>query len=391
MDRRPSFESLPRILVTGSSRERGRQLGEAASDRIYRAHGAYREIFEYYGKLDWSRACAIGRQYREAIREFDPRYIEEMQGIAEGTGLEEDDLLALNARTEILARLAFERPELRLRGECTSFGFFPRSSDAEPTLIGQNWDWLDLTRESLIVLEAEPNDGPSFVTIVEAGLLAKCGMNAAGVGLATNALLSEADRGAVGVPYHVLLRAVLDSTSVVQAIARLQGCIRASSANYLIGQAPGVGVNVEATAGDCRHLAFSEPQDGLLLHTNHFIESSLHGSDMSLWDSPDSVTRLARLRQLLGFDGASRTAETLKLAVMDHAQFPTSICTHVQEDAPRPERWATLASVIFDLPHRRIWLASGNPCQTHFAQFDYQSAWDCGPVLVSDKSSDPRG
>jgi isopenicillin-N N-acyltransferase-like protein len=57
------------------------------------------------------------------------------------------------------------------------------------------------------VLEVRQDEGPDFVTVVEAGLLAKTGMNAAGLGLVTNALVTDADVGEPGLPYHVLLRA----------------------------------------------------------------------------------------------------------------------------------------------------------------------------------------
>ena len=54
--------------------------------------------------------------------------------------------------------------------------------------------------------------------MVEAGLLAKTGMNAAGLGLVTNALVTDADVGEPGLPYHVLLRAVLDCGTVTEAL-----------------------------------------------------------------------------------------------------------------------------------------------------------------------------
>jgi isopenicillin-N N-acyltransferase-like protein len=387
VDQRHNVGRLPRIAVAGSPRDRGRQLGEAASEQIYATHAAYREIFEYYGSLDWSQARVLGLTYRDAIREFDPRYLEELQGVAEATELEEEDLLALNARTEILATASVDRSERRFPPECTSFGCFPRSKASEPTLIGQNWDWLELTRDCLIVLEAQQSDGPAFMTIVEAGLLAKCGMNAAGVGLATNALLAESDRDITGVPYHVLLRAILESTSVVKAIERIQGCVRASSANFLIGQADGVGMNIEAAAGDFKRLFFTEPQDALLVHTNHFLHSSFRGVDLSLLESPDSPVRLSRFRQLLGYDGVLRDVGTFRAALADHAEFPASICAHAEEDEPPPARWATLTSVIMDLNNRHVWVAPGNPCQSEFTRLDYGSTSGGGLVSLREPAS----
>ena len=106
------------------------------------------------------------------------------------------DVLAINLRTEIIwaasARDA-ARPALPL--ECTAFAALPGRTGGR-TLIGQTWDWLVHAAETTVVLEARQDDGPDYVTVVEAGLLAKAGMNSAGVALATNALVSAADRGA---------------------------------------------------------------------------------------------------------------------------------------------------------------------------------------------------
>ena len=47
--------------------------------------------------------------------------------------------------------------------------------------------------------------------MVEAGLLAKTGMNSSGLGLVTNALVTDDDTGDARLPYHVALRAILDA------------------------------------------------------------------------------------------------------------------------------------------------------------------------------------
>lgn len=107
--------------------------------------------------------------------------------------------------------------------------------------------------------------------MVEAGLLAKTGMNAAGLGLVTNALVTDADVGAPGLPYHVLLRAILDYATVTEALAALQAGVRSSSANYLIAHATGAVLDVEAAPGDFTCLYPRFPDDGVLLHTNHFL------------------------------------------------------------------------------------------------------------------------
>jgi isopenicillin-N N-acyltransferase-like protein len=97
----------------------------------------------------------------------------------------------------------------------------PSATADGSTLLGQNWDWLIHTRETLVVLEICRRERPSLVTVVEAGLLAKMGMNSAGLGVATNFLLTKADDGRAGVPYHSTLRAILDCETITDALIAL--------------------------------------------------------------------------------------------------------------------------------------------------------------------------
>ena len=76
----------------------------------------------------------------------------------------------------------------------------------------------------------------------------------------------------------------------------LQQGVRSSSANYLVAHVDGVAVDVEArpaTSGGC---SSNFPEDGVVLHTNHFRSPAFDGKDVSLWVMPDSPFRLERLR-----------------------------------------------------------------------------------------------
>jgi isopenicillin-N N-acyltransferase like protein len=224
------------------------------------------------------------------------------------------------------------------------------------------------------VLEARQEDGPDFVTVVEAGLLAKAGLNAAGLGLVTNALVTEADVGDPGLPYHVLLRAILDCATVTEALEVLQAGPRSSSANYLIAHASGAALDIEAAPGDFTRLYPLYPDQGVLLHTNHFQAPGLDPVDVSLWAMPSSPVRLQRLRA--GTEGtAPLTPDRLRALLADHADYPHSICSH-PDPADHPlEQGATIASLLMDPDAGQVWLAAGNPCELTHELLEVNWSW----------------
>ena len=361
---------VPRIRVAGTSYERGRQYGMQARDRVHLSVQAYRRVFAHYTGWDWDTVRRMAAGFEAPIAAFRPRYLDEMRGIADGTGLDLADVLAINVRTEVMYAAKARLAPLAARtgqppAECSAFAVAPPPGRPGATLIGQNWDWLVHCTQTLVVLEVRQADGPDFVTVVEAGLLAKTGLNAAGLGLVTNALVTEADTGAPGLPYHVLLRAILDCATVTEALMVLQAGMRSSSANYLIAHASGGALNVEAAPGDFTRLYPVYPKSGVLLHTNHFLSPRVHPVDVSLWAMPSSAVRLQRLRAGTDQPGLPGL-DDFRALLADHADYPHSICSH-PDPADHPcEQGATIASVLMDLSSPKVWLAAGNPCQvTH--------------------------
>jgi isopenicillin-N N-acyltransferase like protein len=359
--------STQHVRVEGTSYQRGRQYGRQAAARVRLSVQAYQQTFAHYAGWDWPTVRREALRFEAPIGEFRPAYLDELRGIADGAGLDLADVLAINVRTEVMySAKARQAPTSAKRpAECSAFAVVPAPGQKGPAIIGQNWDWLLPAAQTLVVLEIRQDDGPDFVTVVEAGLLAKTGMNAAGLGLVTNALVTDADVGEPGLPYHVLLRAVLDCATVTEALEALQAGPRSSSANYLIAHASGAALDIEAAPGDFTRLYPLFPEDGVLRHTNHFL-ADIHPADLALWAMPSSVIRLQRLRAA----GTARTLDDFGPLLADHADYPHSICAH-PDPADHPcEQGATIASVLMDLTAKHIWLAAGNPCQAPYERLD---------------------
>jgi isopenicillin-N N-acyltransferase-like protein len=373
------MEAFPRVGVSGGPRERGRQYGEQTRERVRRSIEAYDEVFAHYAGWRWADVRREAGRYVAPIEAFGSRYVEEMRGIAEGAGVRFEDVVGINVRTEVMfaakARAAASggqgasgRPD-----GCSAFAVLPPRSADGHTLIGQNWDWLLHSFETVVVLEAVQDEGPDFVTVVEAGLLAKTGMNSSGIGLTTNALVTDSDAGEPGVPYHLVLRAILDAENLSDAYSAVQRGFRSSSANYMVASADGVAADIEAAPGDFSRLFLTFATDGVLLHTNHFVSPAFDGRDVSLWVMPDSPFRLERLRSAVAGTGTPLSISDFRTFLADHANHPSGVCCHPDERMDRLERGATVASVLMDLDGRRMWLADGHPCTSPYRELDYST------------------
>jgi len=361
--------TYPHLRVSGSAFERGVSYGKQARERVERSIEGYAQVLLAGAGLEWSGVRELAKRFEDPIGAFGSVYLDELRGIAEGAGVDLLDILAINVRTEIMySAKARDAAALRM-AECTSYALVPAPGESSPVIIGQNWDWLVHCFETVVVLESERLDGPNFVSVVEAGLLAKLGMNSAGLGLVTNALVTDADLGDPGVPFHVLLRAILDCETVSEALATLQRSPRSSSANFLVAHEDGSALDIEAAPGDYSRLFLVDPT-GPYLHTNHFLSDRFDGRDVSLWAMPDSPVRFGRVRAASKED-APLDAQRMMTLMADHAGFPDSVCCHPNPHHAPTEQGATVASVVMEPGTRTMWMADGQPCSRSFRRIDY--------------------
>src|SRR6202007_1167277 len=105
------IEPFPLIEISGPPHERGRQYGRLAASRIRKGGSHYLAQLQQLS-LDAAGVAALVREYLPVIEAFEPSYIEEMRGIAEGADIPFEDVVLLNARTEII-KLA--NPQIRAR------------------------------------------------------------------------------------------------------------------------------------------------------------------------------------------------------------------------------------------------------------------------------------
>ena len=79
--------------------ERGVQYGQQAKTEIDIAVAFYKKKFEK--KFTWSQIIEYAQKFEKVSTEFYPEAVEEMRGIADGSGYTIEEIIAVNARYEI--------------------------------------------------------------------------------------------------------------------------------------------------------------------------------------------------------------------------------------------------------------------------------------------------
>ncbi len=353
------MNGFPLIEISGEPFERGVQHGEQTVDLIQFNLAGYWRLFEHDAGLDRSAASEQARRYLRPIEGYAPHLLEEMRGIAAGASVSLDDILALNCRTEILSM-----GTIPMREECTALFVAPGATADGHTLVAQNWDWANVLRGGAVLLRIKQPGRPTVLTLTEAGMVGKIGFNSAGVGVVTNFLRHDHRR--VGVPFHLILREAINAPRLGLAVAAVYRDTRADSGNYLLAHADGEAIDFEAVPSD---VGFLYPQDGLLVHTNHFVTPRLQAGDVGIVSSDHTLLRYGRATRLLRAQTGQITAETLKSIFRDHFNHPKSICRHPDPGQPEIERNATLASVIVDLTVGEMHVTAGEPCERKYHSF----------------------
>lgn len=338
------IQPCPFVDVSGSAYERGRQHGAAVPGRVKRSIELYGGQL---GELGYGAAAktALIDEFASEIEAFGAHYIEEMRGIADGAGVPLEDIVMINARTEVIAkaRLVKNRPvevTEELDDGCTGAIILPERS-ADGTLIhGQNWDWKAECAETAIVLRVRRDDGPDFLTFVEAGGLARCGMNEAGICITANYLESERDFTQAGVPLALIRRKVLEQEHLAFAIKAVATTPKACSNNIMLSTVKGFGIDFECAPDEAFPLY---PSEGLIVHANHWVGQVALTKlrDTGTPRVPESFYRDWRVRKLLDEAGDKLTVDDLKHAFFDDFLTPHSVCR-----PPRPNDTGNLSATV---------------------------------------------
>jgi isopenicillin-N N-acyltransferase-like protein len=338
------MNQLP-VEVTGADApSRGRELASLVGSQLPDELAIYRRLFAASGIVRLRLAAETAEQ---RLMRWAPDLADEITAIADASGIPPWQLFLLNARTEVLATA----PKATGRGECSAI--------ARPGLGGQTWDWHAELAPYWRVVRYSGTAIP-FVTLTEAGILAKIGVNAAGVGLLFNILGHRADLGIDGVPVHAVARRILDSArTVAEAEAVVRGVRLAASSCFTLLDAERVSCLEASSAGVVEVPA----HNGWAIHTNHFVSAWLADGDLRTGPETDTLVRHALLTARLT-EADPRSPDELRQLLCAHEQDGAPVCCHAPADGALGDRWQTLATVVIEPAERRLGVLAGGPCES---------------------------
>ncbi len=361
---------LPFIDVEGDAHTRGVQIGQASKHQIAHSLEVYRRMFEQCD-ISWQQALKIASRYQALIESTYPDLLAELHGMASGSGFDVADLFALNCRTEILPPDFLARTLVDAGhpiadadidvNECTAFAF--NHATDKPVWLSQNWDWVGLQREAVIVVRAKNERGEHSITITEAGMLAKIGLNQYGFGMCLNILRSVDDGKAFGLPVHFLLRILLECKSVDQAVAFVGDKQFASSSNVMVADRSGVMANLELSPDNVQVL---HAVNNVICHTNHYLHPDLVKNEARQAANLSSASRLEKAQSCLP---SLHNLNDIQSLLSDTSNGLESICRFSDPQLPSIAQIETVTGVVMNLSNMELWVSDAQPSVSTFRHY----------------------
>lgn len=317
----------------------GRRGGQSTRDAVFHTE-------QFQALKPWLGSDRLAALKAATLRAF-PRHFREIEGIAHGAGLPLDEIFLWNCRGD------FRDLDPALDdGGCTTV-LLP----GEKAIIGHNEDGGAELAGLCFLCDATPDEGPGFTAFCYPGMLPGHAFGVNRFGLVQTINNIRPHDLAVGVPRHVVARAVLDCRDLDEAVALLQRNDRAAGFHHALGQAGDRRLlSVEAPASGCTVVEVLRP----MAHANHLVADAY--GDVAQDRQASSDARQARADALIAA-GALKTGDktagdpfTVLFDRQNHALPILRDGNEVGNDG------YTLATVVFEITSRAVdWTVSHGP------------------------------
>ncbi|MBN2008579.1 hypothetical protein JW960_04445 [candidate division KSB1 bacterium] len=345
----PTQQPLKVIELSGSAYNRGFIHGQTLQREIRQIISQWSKATEAkYGlplndiKDDFLRQT----DYVEAIKKWTPELLDEIKGIADGTGID-FDLIYLLQISEELDNCAPHPDMFR----CTSVSV--NKTDNSPTIVAQNMEPPRFLHgfPTLLHIKHENAELESYVFTFP-GFIGLNGLNNYAIGVTANGLPDYYAKSE-GLPVSFVIRGILEKSTIIEALDFIHKIDHAKAQCYTIGGQDSA-VCIECDAEHIfRFIPSGHPR--LTYHTNHYLAA----------DYPaEYCSRLATIKE-----------ELLKRNYRIGYEDIKAILSSNTYNAGRPIcHFNTYGCTIMVLSKKpELHITPGRPDQVDFLMFDFNS------------------
>jgi hypothetical protein len=366
------------VELSGSGYDRGVQHGKALKAEIAEILRRFKENLKISRERDPDSLIAEflhATDFIPAIKKWTPDLLDEVKGIAEGSGQKFETIFAYQLPDEIW--VYFDKLDA---DHCSGIGVAKTAS--HPAYVAQNMDiesWRHGSQAILHILQSATM--PEQFIFTTAGLVAANGVNNCSIGVCVNTLM-QLNASRDGLPVAFVVRGLLAKTSEQSALEFLKTINHASGQNYILGVGDKV-YDFEASATGV--VRFTPVAGGsLVYHTNH----PLANDDLKPWwakriqqrtpeqmKNSNSAVRLASLESRLAKTGIDIVEETIKEALRSKDSQMHPVCVPLRSGGSS----FTFGSTIMTLSeHPSLQVTYGPPDLSEYVHYSFRSAASSG-------------
>lgn len=360
------MKKLRVLTVHGSFYEMGYQHGKTFYDEIH--HFTEDRIQLSMGEawtgrnLSREAVLALADACVDVHEAYCPDLMEELQGMADATGLSLGALIVNNGFTDFIDTVYAVGDQVTpiqpqfVADNCTAFLASNGTTVDGKGMYGQTWDMHDSATPHVMLLHGKPDDSPEFFSLTINGCIGMIGMNKAGIAVGINNLM--ATDGQVGVTWPFVIRKVLMQETLEDAVKCITEAQLAGAHNYIVMDKEGHGCNIEAMS---TRYQIDWLDEDTIAHTNHCTIPLNH--EVERERPPDSLAssqkRLSRAQKLL--EQRPITPETLMEITRDNE----AICVRSKP----PMHVESCGAAIMRPASGDFWAVWGLPAENEYEHF----------------------
>lgn len=343
------------LRTTGDSFSRGLEIGKNLKLQIETNYVNLKRHYQVNFSDDFDLWCEECVGYLPMIEKYAPDTLEEIKGMAEGSGFALEKILAITTAYEksLGSKLVSDK--------CTSFSATGKATVDGYTICGQTNDermdefppYLDL------VIHHKDADGHEMMIYTHPGIPAYMGCNNQGIAILWT-YIDNGSRG-FGVPTNIIIREALSKKSYEEAVKYIEELPHAVPNYFKVCHK-----EHGATGLECfPNKVYKQIYGDISVHSNHNIICGDNEREMSV--SWSTKHRYANMEKQLMNNFGKIDASVAENFFRDHTEFPYSICVH---PCPQKPTGKTLAAMVFELNNGTMHIAFGNPCEVPY--FNYR-------------------